>query len=272
MIYCLIKFKSQIKNKKAAFEDLFEAYLGALLLNGQIYDQYYLTWMDGVLHSHVFLSHPHSIKKQYISQRGLERLGEIETQFKGKLDWKIKDDDIKKTYGHWRSAKFLFLRSYSFDNCSPIFRGNDGRSIPPFLIPISDLDREYLYFWSRSGYHLDNIWIGSGDLEITAYKQLADPRSDLSAEGREHAEIIEKATGIPTFYYLMRYWGRLIGEGSRRCPLCGKGWKTGQSNPKSEKFWQFHFMCKNCRLVSHKAASYDDERHARIGEFQSKKK
>lgn len=271
MIYCLIKFNSQIKKNKSKFEDLIETYLSTLLHNGQIYDDYSLTWIDGVLCAHTFLARPGSLKKRYTSKWGLDNLAKIESQFKVNLEWKIIDDDIKKKYCHWKSAKFLYLQPHAFNVCSPIFRGNDGCSIPPYLIPITDKDREYLFFWARSYYHHDNIWIGSGELEIPAYKQLADPFSELSESGRDYAELIEKSTGIPTYYYLMRYWGRKIGEENRLCPLCGKDWKTNQNKPKVEKFWHFHFMCNNCRLVSHEADSYDDERHARIGEYNKKK-
>ena len=270
MIYCLLKFNSQRKTNKAKFEYLIETYLSSLLHNGQIYDDYFLTWVDGVLHSHVFLARPDSLKKIYTSKWGLNHLAKIEGQFKVNIESKIIDDDIKKRYCNWKSAKFLYLQPHAFNVCSPIFRGNDGCSIPPYLVPITDKDREYLFRWARSYYHHDNIWFDSGELEIPAYKQLADPSSELSKSGREYAEKIEKATGVPTYYYLTRYWGRKEGEANRKCPLCGKKWKTSINKPKKEKFWHFHFMCKKCRLVSHEADSYDDERHAGIGEYRKK--
>ncbi len=48
----------------------------------------------------------------------------------------------------------------------------------------------------------------SGAVEIPAYRQLADPNSLLSEDGRRLCREVESRTGIPTFYYLLRYWGR----------------------------------------------------------------
>lgn len=54
---------------------------------------------------------------------------------------------------------------------------------------------------------------------------------------------------LSTYCYLMRYLGR----------------------NKNENTWEFHFRCDNCLIVSHIADSYEDERHARIGEYKIKK-
>ena len=72
---------------------------------------------------------------------------------------------------------------------------------------------------------LDRIYIYSGELEIPAYKQLAEYESGLSKEGRKLCKIIEEEIKKPVFYYLHRYWGRKIGEENRVCPSCGKNWK-----------------------------------------------
>jgi len=74
--------------------------------------------------------------------------------------------------------------------------------------------------WQRSG----RDWLLSGALEIPAYKKLADPTSELSVNGRELCARIEKATQKPTYYFLMRYWGRNDGEATRSRPLCGAKW------------------------------------------------
>ena len=183
MLYCLIKFKSRVKSDKDAFEDSIDDYLGSLLRNGQIYGDYFLTWMGGVLCAHVFLARPDSLDKRYTSKWGLEKLDKIESQYKVKIDWKIMDDDLKKRYSHWKSAKFLYLHPHAFNIGNPVFRGDDGRAIPPYLIPISDSDREYLFFWFQNYFHHDRIWIYSGELETPAYKQMADPTSELSNFG-----------------------------------------------------------------------------------------
>ena len=140
------------------------------------------------------------------------------------------------------------------------------------MLPVAFEHKEQLYFWQRSYYHHDNIWLGSGALEIGAYRQLADPASELAEHGRDLCREIETATGVPTFYYLMRYWGRLKGEEQRLCPGCGTAWRTERSREWPGRFWQFDFNCDRCRLVSHLGVSTDGGRHTRIGEFDEKRK
>lgn len=270
MIYCLIKFGSSFKEEKA--EVVVGDYVSSLLNNGQIIDNYYLTWMNAILYSHVFLSRPDSLKKEYHSEWGKMNLSKVTDYFRHKPEWTIKDDDIETEYVSWESADFLYLKTHAFENCSPIFRGNDGEPIPPYLIPISDQEREYIKFWADSYYHHDHIWIGSGQLEMQAYKQLADPKSEVMEFALDHCKNIENATGKPTYCYLMRYFGRKQNEENRLCPLCGSKWRTENQNKESANFWEFHFRCDKCRLVSHLGDSYDDDRHARIGEYKMKPK
>ncbi len=270
MIYCLIKFGVAEDKEKGQIEDLADSYLSSLLKNWQIYDDYYLTWMNNVLTAHVFLARPDSHSFKYHSEWGKKSLSRITEYFKSEPEWNIQDDDVKRRHYNWKSAKFLYVRTHAFDRCCVVFRGNDGHPIPPYLIPITDEDREYLFSWSRSYYHHDHIWLDSGELEIQAYKQLADPNSELMRSGRDFSASIEKATGLPTYCYLMRYWGRNKNENTRCCPVCGGGWSTGIEPEGKYKFWEFHFRCDNCKIVSHVADSYDDERHARIGEYKIK--
>ena len=102
------------------------------------------------------------------------------------------------------------------------------------------------------------------------YKQLANPNSELSEQGRNICFTIEKTTQIPTYYYLIRYWGRK-NEADRKCPGCGGKWFI-PSDINEPKFHQFEFMCSKCKLVSHIPSSCDNERYARIGEYKKRNK
>jgi predicted nucleic acid-binding Zn ribbon protein len=74
---------------------------------------------------------------------------------------------------------------------------------------------------------LDLVQLGCGPLEIAAYRELATPDSSLSKRGRELAKVVEIASKKPTFYYLMRYWGRREGEASECVQVAGiRGCKT----------------------------------------------
>lgn len=78
-------------------------------------------------------------------------------------------------------------------------------------------------------------------------------------------------TGMPTYYYLHRYWARRGAEQSRRCPNCGRNWQNSKYSSDSELFHNFPFRCERCRLVSSQAVTFEDERHARIGEHSKRK-
>ena len=94
---------------------------------------------------------------------------------------------------------------------------------------------------------------------------------DVDGVVLEKGEYVESATGVPTYYYLMRYWGRKVGEENRLCPGCGGAWRTEIPPDRVKRFRDFTFQCPKCRLVSHMADSYDDDRHAGIGEWRKPK-
>lgn len=266
MVLANITFGNLGQNKRDELEDAAEAYLASLFKGGQICGERFLSWSKGRLNAHVLLAAPNAMKPRFHSARGKKNLAEVIHAFGREPVWKILDDDAGKTSSGWRGAPFLYLFTNWIDWYSPVSRGDGKRPVPLFTLPVSDTIKEDLYGWQRSYRELDGVWMGSGPLEVAAYRQLADPRSVLAEDGRRLCGEIESGTGIPVFYYLMRYWGRSRGEEGRVCPGCGNDWRTSEPGS-GRKFHQFHFKCEACRLVSHLGKSTDGGRHARIGEF-----
>ena len=256
---------SQIDGTKS---NIAEDYLAALLHNGQIYGDYLFAPCNGTLVAYTHIARLSVLAKRYHSQWGLSSLQEVVEQFGQLPQCEIIQDNVPSRFSSWRKSSFLYLFTHAFDDASPVCCGDSGSPIPLYLLPISDQTREDLYFWAGHYKDHDNIWLASGALEIPAYKQTADPRSELSAAGRELCQAIEAATGTRTFYYLQRYWGRKASEQNRLCPMCGRRWRTSEKESEHHSFWNFSFRCVRCRLVSHCADSYDDERHAAIGEYR----
>ena len=252
---------------RPSVSDIAGDYLSTLLHNGQICGDYSCAFCDGRFVAYTHVVRPGASAEQHHSQWGLSSLQKVIEAFGQAPQWHIIEDDVPKRFPSWERSSSLYLFTHAFDDTSPVCCGDSGRPIPLYLLPISDETREYLYFWGRHYKDHDNIWFGSGALEIPAYKQTADPRSELSTTGRELCRDIEEATGKRTFYYLQRYWGRKVGEEKRLCPMCGRRWRTALKESEKTPFWKFSFCCVRCRLVSHCAVSYDDERHAAIGEF-----
>lgn len=272
MIFTKITFKGRRQKNHDQLKDLAENYLASLLHSGQIGGgDYSLTWEKGHLNAYVLLAGRGAWMLRYHSDWG-KALNKLVDVLGMKPEWVLLDDDIQKSSSSWKRAPNLYLFTHAFDPESPVCRGDGKPPIPVFLLPITFELKAQLYSWRRNYYHLDNLWLGSGVLELGAYRELADPCSELSQQGRDLCRGLESVTKIPTFYYLMRYWSRTKREEERPCPGCGAQWKVARNLQKPSPFWDFDFRCERCRLVSHIGVSTDGGRHTRIGEFHEKKK
>ena len=272
MILAKIQFGNQPGRAKVELEDLADAYVAALVDAGQLGGEYFLTWFQGLFYAHVLMACSQARQARYHSDSGRKRLAEVTEAFGQTPQWILMDDDARKHDASWKRAPFLYLFTHAFSNwVSPVRRGDNGKPIPVCLLPVSFEQKEYIYRWECSYFHHDNIWLGCGALEVAAYRQMADPKSDLAETGRDLCREIERATGVPTFYYLDRYWRRKVGEEDRRCPVCGGRWWSKRPASGMKPFWQFGFRCDRCRLVSHFGVSDDGGSHTRIGEFPKPK-
>jgi predicted nucleic acid-binding Zn ribbon protein len=270
MIIAEVRFK-QLKpsnNNKDDLRDIAEEYLSSLRKFGQIYGETVLAWAKNELYGLVKLAGINAFLKKYHTKYSLDSLQKIKVAFSSEPTWKIIENTGSKNAIHWQKARFFYLLTHAFDDTSPLCSGETGHPIPLYLLPIEDLERKRAYFWAESYRHLDNIWLTSGELEIPAYKQLVEPNSGLSKEGRILCETIEKRINIPTYYFLNRYWERRTDEENRACPNCGKNWRIKEDYLSTKGFHDFVFRCESCRLVSHLGNSFEDERKARIGEYK----
>ncbi|WP_043972498.1 MULTISPECIES: DUF2310 family Zn-ribbon-containing protein [Acinetobacter] len=270
MIAYKVIFGPITKTNREQAEWLVEDYLSVLLHNGQVCGEYYLIVHNGLLCTYINLQGLDANLKQYHDSYGIERLERIIGLFGCEPLWERIDDDVPEKNTHWQNTTFLYLFTHMDDWQSPICRGDNGHPIPIFLLSGAYQQREEIYFWQQQYKTYDQAWIYSGALEKVAYKQLATPDSELTKAGLTICKYIEEVTGIPTYYYLMRYWGRRKNEYARLCPACGQKWST-DTDVEVNVFYHFPFKCDPCRLVSHLAVSYEDERHAVIGEWRPSK-
>lgn len=243
-------------------------YLSSLILNGQIWGDFQLGKSNGILEGYVTLPEKDAIDLKYTSSYGKSLHDKLKKQCREDLKWSFLTDNEGITWENWKESNFLFLRTNFLDNSSPVNipKTVNGVPVPLYLIPIEDELREYIYRWCDAYRAHDQLWIGSGVLEMMAYEQITNMESDLSIEGRDYCSAIEHATGIPTYYYQYRYFGYFRGEENRSCPICGKAWR--QSNTKDKNFKEFQFKCESCRIVSHEGDSKEDDTLACIGDFR----
>jgi predicted nucleic acid-binding Zn ribbon protein len=267
MVLANIKFGRSGKQSRRELEELVETYLAHLLRQGQLCTEYFFAWTDGILNAYVHIPSPNAHALRHHSSYGKKSLAEVKKVFGQNPEWKLLESGKGKWSSTWRRAPFLYLFTHAFDDEPPFSRGDNGKQIPAYLFSIPRL--ENIYSWQCSYREHDRVWLGSGALELPAYRQLADPSSELSEDGRDLCRQIEEITNIPTYYFLMRHWGRRQNEDARKCPGCGRSWRTEYTTEKRTCFWQFEFQCHSCRLVSHGGVSFDNERHAAIGEFKT---
>lgn len=273
MILANVNFGGRRRRNPAHLEEAAEFYLGALLHSGQIGGEYFLTWTKDRLNAHVLLAGPGAFALRHHTAQGQQALAKVAEAFGGQPAWSILQDDAGTRPSSWKGAPFLYLYAHAADWDSPVRRGDAKPPVPVFLLPISPEQKEQLYFWQTSYAHHDHLWLGSGALESAAYRQLADPNSQLAQTGRELGRALETATGVPTFYYLMRFWARSPeDEAQRRCPGCGGQWAIPPAAKQPARFPVFDFGCDDCRLLSHLGVSLGAARDARIGEPNCRKR
>jgi predicted nucleic acid-binding Zn ribbon protein len=238
--------------------DRVENYLTALLKNGQLWGDFLLDTRPTATGLALIASFkiPEIAALDFLSISGHQALAALTAA--NQLP-KIQLQGNAEPSPNWTSARSLYLYTSLVDRSSPLCNGQTGAPLPLYRLPIDDQAREYLYHWQRQYHCQDSIWLYSGPLEAAAYDQLSNPESDLSKQGRSHCSTIETATGLPTYYYLMRYNSDLEPT-PEQCPSCGAPWlaeqtpeaddETAFATLRDRAWHDFERRCHPCRLVS----------------------
>lgn len=254
-------------------EEVAEEYLCMLAHSGQADRRYVLVSQNEHLCVYIEIAGVQAHRLKFHSKYGRESLKKVTAWFGQEPVWERLDDAGPWRDTTWTNAPFLFLFTHFLDHESPLCRGDTGKPIPLYRLPIRHEFDPGISFWQSSYRDHDSLWMSSGTLEILAYKQLALPDSKLSGYGRDICEYVEETTGVPTYYYLHRYYGRREGEDNRKCPGCGRSWRTEYPlNDNGSAWHHFGFRCEKCRLVSHIASISDEPRYAHIGEWRKPKR
>jgi predicted nucleic acid-binding Zn ribbon protein len=141
---------------------------------------------------------------------------------------------------------------------SPLYCGDTFKPIPLYKILETDHDGDdydNINFWNKDYQRLYGLWLSSRDYEGFAQEQLQEVHSPINTWGRELCEIIEKITGVPTYYFLFNY--RVCTEQQdkqRKCPITGNDWYF--KGKTSSDF--FAFKCEESRLVSELSTNSSD--------------
>lgn len=151
-----------------------------------------------------------------------------------------------------RPSSYVFFTDYRSLE-SPVRCGDCFLPVPLYRLPPT-YDGEYydIISWMGDFQSCDSLQMRCKVLERAAMRQLADPASPLSTQGRAICERLAGLAGVPVYYRLLRWNGRsLAAERRRLCPACGGAWLLDVA-------WhdEFDFRCDACGLVSNIAYSH----------------
>lgn len=267
MLLCEYIFTPKQSGNIEDLADEVQFFMGSLIRNGQVWGPEVTGRLAGRLHVWLNVPRPDALAESHWTEWVRDAHARVVALCGEKPSWRVVDDRANGPVTEtWQVGGGLYLFTHALDVTSPVSAGPDGHPVPLYLLPISQDDRWNVSDWAEEYRHLDNIQLKCGPLELEAYAELARPDSTLAHTGRALCQRIEQAAGQPTYYYLVRYWGRVKGELERPCPGCGRSWTT--SAPESARgLSAFAFRCDPCRLVSDIAASCESEENAAIGDW-----
>lgn len=244
-----------------------KAYLIFLQKGGQIAGEYVLATAKDHFRATVYLPDAQALALAFHSDFALRSRDELQA-----LGLALKVEYIHEASPQpafcLNDTPSLYLFTFFGDIHAPVCTGDTGRPIPLYRLPIATQIREDILRWAKAYQCHDILQIDCGALEIAAYTQMADVHSELSQNGLALCRTLEACTGLPTYYYLHRYWAFDIGEDDLPCPGCGKPWFVGQSGEKSRGLAAHAFQCQDCKLISNPGDAWSEADYANIGAWK----
>jgi predicted nucleic acid-binding Zn ribbon protein len=115
---------------------------------------------------------------------------------------------------------------------SPVICGDCRHSVPLYTLPYILGETEYnsALGWKQKREDITDLYVLGLSDRFTS-RQMSNPDSQLSQEGRHICTEYEKVVRVPFYYYLV--------SRSASCPVCGGKWKSVD----------VYGMCDECRLI-----------------------
>ncbi len=244
-----------IKNtnpKYKSWVDDCSSYVHFLERTGQVSQREHMIILRGdTIRIPVFCPELNSLSSKYCSPYNLKIMSNIEKNgciiehVQTGVDADNTDKDIA------RNPSFYILRA---GWSSPLLCGDSHTPIPLYKIPPTDHsgdDYDNIVFWHKDYERIYGLWINSV-YERFAEGELQNPYSKINTTGREICGLIEKLTGVPTYYFLLNYRDITVEEDAqRKCPITGNDWRIAGKT--SDDI--IAFKCEESRLVSELSAN-----------------
>jgi len=218
-------------------------YLGVLYKNGNCLKDYKVILKEKGYEVYIGMYCEYPIKdtacrNKYIDEydSSLKNYFKISCELLGELDGCADLCDCEQP-----SAYLMYTTQY--DEEMIILCCDCGGVVPLYKLPyLEPYEEEHLTLqdWQECYRGMDRLWLHAGTerLERSALYQMHNPKSSLSAWGRDLCKELEQKTGVPTYYYLFSSEKKY-----RKCPSRGKPWRK-------EDDGICDFFCDECRLAA----------------------
>ncbi len=236
------------------FDERLESFLGSLWRHGNIVGDYPTLELWDRVQARVQCLAPDALDEANLNgyaREELERLRVVTTREPNFA--MVEEKQVELSWCRCQSPSFRLLYSHWDRLVSPVLCGDCWCNVPLYRLPLFDespsKEHGTLTSWLDTRESFEWLWLGSGEGEREAYRQIARPRSPFMKRTREIAAQLEAKTGVPTFAFLKHYYKKW----DKHYPLCGREWK-------GTWLWkgpnELRFRCDHCRLMSEKPLHY----------------
>ena len=184
-------------DRREELHHLADIYLDQAQRHGQC-DSYFLAWGVDDLTAYTHVPELKSFDEQFHAAPGRATLDEIRALMGRTPAVAVLQFPAHSRIGCWQTAATLYVNAGHDVGGQLVFSGDDGLPTPLYRLPLQTSDCEALNFLAYQYQAFDSVWVASGELEIAAYRQMADPDSPLGRALRGMCRTIEMATGKPT--------------------------------------------------------------------------
>jgi predicted nucleic acid-binding Zn ribbon protein len=192
-----------------------------------------------------FTVEQNSLDSKYNNFYVNKQIEKIEDLCKSKFEFKT----VGKTYDSYKSpctckkSSFHILITNYVTIQPPLTCGKCNDYIPLYRLPnYYDYGYMPILSWETNYNSCDSLQMNCEVGEKWALNQMQKPNSQLSKQGLEICNKLEKLTSVPTFYYLHNYSKEKTAD---NCPKCGNNWVLKQ---RIHDFYDY--KCDKCRLIS----------------------
>lgn len=195
-------------------------YLESLYANGQIHENYFVVYSDGIEVAYVNCPETKSLILKNNSKTTKSALRQLKKYYEVKHNVIGLNLTCGGRYCECKEPSFYILQGDMDDDSSPIICGDCGMPVPLYKLPCMDEETGFasLFAWHKAYVTATDMLNANMPLTSQFEKELCNPKSDIAEWGREYCSELEECLQKPVYYNLYNPKGKKV----RKCPSCGK--------------------------------------------------